>query len=129
MIQSVRIICSIAVHFGLLLQQMDVATSFLYTDIQELVFVEQQPGSEIKDKNGRELVMQLQKSLYRPAQSPRSRFNTIDRALVEIGVVPIQSDTSTCTIKTVFGSTRSSTTTISFWRVTTLTMWRWRKSS
>ena len=43
MIQSVRITCCIAVHFGLLFHQMDVSTAFLYADIQELAFVEQSP--------------------------------------------------------------------------------------
>ena len=38
MIQSVRIVCCIAVHFGLLLHQMDASTAFLYADIQESVF-------------------------------------------------------------------------------------------
>lgn len=93
MIQSVRIICCIAVHFALLLHQMDVSTAFLYADIQELVFVEQPPGFEVKDKDGGELVMKLEKSLYGLAQSPGNWFNTIDPALVEIGFVPLQSDT------------------------------------
>ena len=93
MIQSVRIICCIAVHFGLILHQMDVSTSFLYADIQELVFVEQPPGFEVKDKDGGELVMQQEKSLYELAQSHGNWFNTIDSALVEIGFVPHQSDT------------------------------------
>ena len=81
MIQSVRIICCMAVHFGLLLHQMDVSTPFLYTDFQELVFVEQPPGFELKDKDGGELVMQLEKSLYGLAQNRRNWFNTIDPAL------------------------------------------------
>ena len=72
---------------------MDVSTSFLYGDIQELVFVEQAPGFEVKDKDGGELVMQIEKSLYGLAQSPRNWFNTIYPALVEIGFVPLQSDT------------------------------------
>ena len=93
MIQSVRIICCIAVHFGLLLHLMDVSTAFLYADIQELVFVQQPPGFEVKDKDGGELVMQLEKSLYGLVQSPGNWFNTIDPALVEIGFVPLQSDT------------------------------------
>ena len=93
MIQSVRIIFCIAVHFGLLLHQMDVSTSFLYADIQELVFVEQPPGFEVKDKEGGELEIELEKSLYGLAQSPGNRFNIIDPALVEIGLVPLQSDT------------------------------------
>eukprot|EP00904_Undaria_pinnatifida_P005974 jgi/Undpi1/2506/HiC_scaffold_13.g05885.m1 len=52
MIQSVRIICCIAVHFGLLLHQTDVSTALLYAVIQELVFVEQPSGFEVKDKDG-----------------------------------------------------------------------------
>ena len=71
MIQSMRIICCIAVHFDLLLHQMDVSTSFLYADIQELVFVEQPHDSEVKDKDGGEVVMQLEKSLYGLAPKPR----------------------------------------------------------
>ena len=93
MIQSVRIICCIVMHFGVLLHQMDVSTAFLYADIQEVVFVEQPPGFEVKDKDGGELVMQLEKSLYGLAPSPGNWFNTIDPALVEIGFVPLQSDT------------------------------------
>ena len=50
MIQSVRIICCIVVHFGLLLLQMDVSTASLYADIQELVFVEQPPGFEVRTR-------------------------------------------------------------------------------
>ena len=93
MIQSVRIICCIATKIGLLLHQMDVSTAFLYADIQEFVFVKQRPGFEVKDKNGGELVMQLEKNLYGLAQSPGNWFNTIDPAVVEIGFVPLQSDT------------------------------------
>ena len=51
MIQSVQIICCIAVRFGLPVHQMNVPTAFLYADIQELVFVEQRPGFEVKDKD------------------------------------------------------------------------------
>ena len=61
---------SIVVHFGLLLHQIDVSTVFLYADIQELVFVEQPPSFEVNDKDGGELVMQLEKGLYGLARSP-----------------------------------------------------------
>ena len=93
MIQSVRIICCIAVNFGLLVHQMDFSTAFLYAGIQELVFVEQPLGFEIKNKDKGELVMQPKKSLYGLAQSPENWFNTIDPSFVEIGFVPLQSDT------------------------------------
>jgi len=72
---------------------MDVSTAFLYADIQEKVFVEQAPGFEVKNKDGGDLVMQLEKSLYGLAQSPENWFHTIDPVLVEIGFVPLKSDT------------------------------------
>ena len=65
----------------------------LYADILENVFVEQPPGFEAKDKHGGDLVMQLQKSLYGLARSPGNWFHTIDPVLVEIGFVPLKSDT------------------------------------
>ena len=64
---------------------MDVSTAFLYADILEKVFVEQPPGFEAKDKDGGDLVIQLEKSLYELAQSPGNWFHTIDPVLVEIG--------------------------------------------
>ena len=106
MIQSLRIIFCIAVNFGLLLHQVDVSTAFLYADIQVLVFVEEPPGFEGKGKDGGELVMQLEKSLYGLVQSPGNWFNTVDPALVEIGFVRFSpTRVSTCTMTTVFKST------------------------
>ena len=52
--------------------------AFLYEDIQAKVFVEQPPGFEAKDKDGGDLVMQLEKSLYGLAQCPGNWFHTID---------------------------------------------------
>ena len=49
MIQNVRIICWIAVHFVLLVHPVDVPMAFLYAHIQELVFVDKPPGFEVKD--------------------------------------------------------------------------------
>ncbi|CAB1113505.1 unnamed protein product [Ectocarpus sp. CCAP 1310/34] len=73
--------------------QMDLSTAFLCADILENVLVEQPPGFEVNGKDGGDLVMQLQKSLYGLAQSPSNWFHTIDPFLVEIGFVPLQSDT------------------------------------
>ena len=69
---------------------MDVSTAFLFADILENVFVEQPPGFEVKDKDGGDLVMQLEKRLYGLAQSPGNWFHTIDPVLVEIGFVPLK---------------------------------------
>ena len=57
------------------------------------MFVEQPPGFEAKDKDGGDLVMQLEKSLYGLAHSPGNWFHTIDPVLGEIGFVPLKSDT------------------------------------
>ncbi|CAB1105086.1 unnamed protein product [Ectocarpus sp. CCAP 1310/34] len=92
-LQSIRMLACIAVQFNLELDQMDVSTASLYADILENVFVEQPPGFEVKDKDGGDLVMQLQKSLYGLAQSPSNWFHTIDPFLVEISFVLLKSDT------------------------------------
>ena len=106
MIRSVRIICCMAVHFGLLLHQMDVSTAFQYADIWKLVFVEHPPGLEVKDKDGGALVMQLGKSLYGLAQDPGNRFNKSIPPLSRSASFRFSpTRVSTCTITTVFGST------------------------
>ena len=91
-IQSVRMLACIFVGFNLIFDQMDVSTAFLYADIQEQVLVEQPPGFEVKDRDGGDMVMQVEKSLYGFAQNPGNWFNTIDPVLVEIGFVALKSD-------------------------------------
>ncbi|CAB1109507.1 unnamed protein product [Ectocarpus sp. CCAP 1310/34] len=93
-LQRIRMLACIAEQFNLQLDQMDVSTAFPYADILENVFVEQPPGFEVKDKDGGDLVMQLQKSLYRLAKNPSNWFHTVDPSLVEIGFVPLKSDTA-----------------------------------
>ena len=91
-LQSVRIFVA-TVEYDLNMDHMDVSTAFLYADIQEKVFVEQAPGFVVKDKDGGELVMQLETSLYGLAQGPGNWFHTIHPVLVDIGFVPLRSDT------------------------------------
>ena len=64
---------------------MDVSTAFLYADILEKVFVEQPSGFEAKDKDGGDIVMQLEKSLYGLAQSPANWFHTMTPSLLRSG--------------------------------------------
>ena len=75
------------------MDHMDVSTAVLYADVQEKVFVEQAPGFVVKDKDEGELVMQLEKGLYGLAQSPGNWFHIIEPVLVDIGFVPLKSDT------------------------------------
>ena len=93
-LQSVRIFVAITVEYDLDIDHLDVSTAFLYADIQEKVFVEQAPGFVVKDKDGGELVMKLEKSLCGLAQSPENWFHIIDPVLVDIGFVPLKSGTS-----------------------------------
>ena len=87
-LQSVGIFVVITVEFDLDMDHMDVSTAFLYADIQEKVFMEQAPGFVVKDNDGGELVMQLEKSVYGLDQSLGNWFHTIDPVLVDIGFVP-----------------------------------------
>ena len=84
---------AITVEYDLDMDHMDVSTAVLYADIHEKAFVEQAPGFVVKDKDGGELVMQLEKSLYGLAQRPGNWFHTIDPVLVDVGFVPLKSDT------------------------------------
>ena len=90
-LQSVRIFVAITVEYDLDMDHMDVSTAFLYADIQEKVFVEQAPGFVVKDKDGGQLVIQLEKSLYGLAQSLGNWLHTIHPVLVDIGFVPLRS--------------------------------------
>ena len=72
---------AITVEYDLDMDHTDASTAFLYADIQEKMSMEQAPGFVVKDKDGGELVMQLEKSLYGLAQSPGNWFHTIDPSL------------------------------------------------
>ena len=103
---SVRMIACIVVHFGLKWDHMDVSTAFLYADIVEKVFVEQPPGFEAKDKDGGDLVMQLEKSLYGLAQALGTGFTPLTPSLLRSGLSRSSlTRASTCTTTTVSGST------------------------
>ena len=85
-------VLAIAAELNLELRQLDVKTAFLYADIEEEVYVTTAPGFETTNKDGVQLVMELEKSLYELAQSPRNWWKTIDPKLIEIGFVPLKSD-------------------------------------
>ena len=57
------------------------------------MFVEIAPGYEATNRKGVQLVMKLKKSLYVLAQSLQNWWKTIDPSLVEIGSIPLKSDT------------------------------------
>jgi len=74
---SFRLILSIAVHFDMFIEQIDVTTTFLRGDLEEVIYMAQPKGYEVKGKE--DMVCRLHKSLYGLKQSPRQwyiRFDT-----------------------------------------------------
>ena len=103
---SVRMTACIVVHFGRKWDDMDVSTVFLHADILEKVFVEQPPGVEVKDKDGRDLVMQLEKSFYGLAKALGPGFTPLTPSLLRSGSSRSSpTRASTCTTTTVSGPT------------------------
>lgn len=72
------------------IEQMDVATAFLYGEVKESVFVEQPTGFE-EDEDS---VCELDKALYGLKQSPRIWYNTLAEFLEAIRYYPLDSDLS-----------------------------------
>ena len=91
-LQSIRMVLAIAAELNLEVRQLDVKTDFLYADIEEEVYVKTAPGFETTNKDGVQLMMKLEKSLYGLAQSAQNWWKTIDPKLIEIGFVPLKSD-------------------------------------
>jgi histone deacetylase 1/2 len=89
---TVRLILSIAVSRGWVLQQVDVQNAFLHGDIQEEVYMCQPPG--YVDPNFPNRVCRLQKSLYGLKQSPRAWYSKLSSKLQSLGFVPSKADTS-----------------------------------
>ena len=80
---SIRTVLGLVAHFDMQLEQMDVETTFLHGDLEELVYMVQpegfiQPGQE-------HLVCKLRKSLYGLKQSPRQWYKCFDSYIIRIG--------------------------------------------
>ncbi|KAL0537750.1 hypothetical protein IC582_026735 [Cucumis melo] len=69
---SIRLILSIAVHFDMFIEQMDVTTAFLHGELEEVIYMAQPKGYEVKGKE--DMVCRLHKSLYGLKQSPRQWY-------------------------------------------------------
>lgn len=66
---TIRLLCVLVVLFGLILDQMDVVTAFLYGSLDEIIFMKQPIG--FVKKSQEQLVCKLLKSLYGLKQAPR----------------------------------------------------------
>ena len=85
---SYKALFAIAAALDLDLEQMDVKTAFLYSNIDEEVYMEQPP--EFDDSTRR--VCKLNKALYRLKQAPRIWYQTFATFLEGLGFHPLTSD-------------------------------------
>ena len=67
--RSIRILLAMVAKFDLKLEQMDVKTTFLYGELEEVIHVRQPEGYEANGKEDH--VCKLNKSLYGLKQSPK----------------------------------------------------------
>jgi hypothetical protein len=80
---SIRTVLALVAHYDMALEQMDVKTSFLNSDLEKQIYMEQlegfsQPGHD-------DLVYKLKKSLYGLKQSPRQWYKRFDSYMIKIG--------------------------------------------
>ena len=66
---TIRLLCVLVAIFGLVLDQMDVVTAFLYGALEEEIFMKQPMGYVKKGQEN--MVCKLLKSLYGLKQAPR----------------------------------------------------------
>ena len=91
-LQSIRMVLAIAAEFDLECWQLDYNTAFLNAKVEEDVYVKMAPGYEEFSNNGVPMVLRLLKRLYGLRQSPRCRYGTVDKHVVEIGFKSLKSD-------------------------------------
>ena len=80
---SIRLILSIAVHFDMFIEQMDVTTTFLHGELEEVIYMAQLKGYKVKGKE--DMVCCLHKSIYGLKQSPRQWYIRFDTFILKQG--------------------------------------------
>ena len=71
---------------------MDIETAYLYTDIDEVVYMKQPEGFEKLDNKGKPLVCKLNKFLYGLKQSSSNWYMTLKKYLEDVGFVSCIND-------------------------------------
>ena len=67
---------------------MDVKTTFLYSDLEEEIYMMQPQGFEVRGKE--KMVCKLQKSLYGLKQAPRQWYKKFDSFMNSSGFLRLQ---------------------------------------
>lgn len=87
---TIRLILSLAVHYKLLVNHIDVVSAYLNGDLEEEVFMRQPEG--FVDEEFPQKVCKLNRSLYGLKQAGRNWNNKLNSILTEIGFERCQSD-------------------------------------
>lgn len=82
-LETVRLLLALAARNEWEVHHLDVKSAFLNGELQELVFVSQPPGFEVKNKE--HLVYQLVKALYGLHQAPRAWYARLSKYLKKLG--------------------------------------------
>ncbi|KAH9132266.1 hypothetical protein LEN26_007465 [Aphanomyces euteiches] len=86
---AIRVLLSTAAKYNIDLQQMDVNTAFLNSDLDEDIYMQVPDGLDVKATQGQtsKLVLKLKKSVYGLKQAPRLWNETIDGIMLSIGFI------------------------------------------
>ncbi|GJS16559.1 putative ribonuclease H-like domain-containing protein [Tanacetum coccineum] len=82
-IEAIRLVLAYASFMGFIMYQMDVKSSFLYSTIEEEVYVCQPPS--FKDPQFSDNVYKVEKAIYGLHQAPRAWYETLSTYLLENG--------------------------------------------
>lgn len=79
--QTLKLLLAYCVKFNLIINQMDIESAFLNSNIISEVYVKQPEGYD----DGTEKVCKLKKALYGLKESPKAWYNCLDEFLMKIG--------------------------------------------
>ena len=89
--ESIRLMLAAAAANGWHMEQMDITTTFLYAELEEVVYLEI-PEGIFEDQDMSRKVLRLWRALYGLKQAPRMWNIHIDKALGEFGLIRLVAD-------------------------------------
>jgi hypothetical protein len=87
---SYKLLFALAAAYDLEIEQIDVKTAFLYSEIDADIYMEQPEGFCSKERPDQ--VCKLKKALYGFKQAPRVWYNTLTNYLKTLGFTPLTAD-------------------------------------
>ena len=93
---SLRMVLTIAVHFGLFIELTDAIAAFLQSELSDVLFMEAPEGTIYHGVyvNGKKVVCRLRKGLYGLKQASREWYKTLRKGLESMGFKAMDADPS-----------------------------------